>query len=85
MAIVKKIADQEYVTTTVVETVVEKMNDYLLPVGGDELGGVKNGGNVTINEDGTMSADIPTDAHINELIIAKLAEIVPSNAEEASF
>ena len=30
--------------------------DYVLPVGGDELGGVKNGGNVTINADGTMTA-----------------------------
>ena len=29
---------------------------YSLPVGGDELGGVKNGGNVTINADGTMTA-----------------------------
>lgn len=29
---------------------------YTLPVGGNELGGVKNGGNVTINEDGTMTA-----------------------------
>lgn len=28
----------------------------LLPIGGDELGGVKNGGNVVINEDGTMTA-----------------------------
>ena len=27
-----------------------------LPVGGAELGGVKNGGNVTINNDGTMTA-----------------------------
>ena len=31
-------------------------NAYVLPVGGDELGGVKNGGNVIINEDGTMTA-----------------------------
>lgn len=29
---------------------------YTLPVGGNELGGVKNGGNVTINGDGTMTA-----------------------------
>ena len=29
---------------------------YILPVGGDRLGGVKNGGNVVINPDGTMSA-----------------------------
>lgn len=31
-------------------------SDYVLPVGGAELGGVKNGGNVTINADGTMTA-----------------------------
>ena len=29
---------------------------YKLPVGGNALGGVKNGGNVTINPDGTMTA-----------------------------
>lgn len=32
--------------------------DYVLPVGGDELGGVKNGGNVVINADGTMTAPV---------------------------
>lgn len=31
-------------------------SDYKLPVGGAQLGGVKNGGNVVINEDGTMTA-----------------------------
>lgn len=31
-------------------------SDYTLPIGGEELGGVKNGGNVVINEDGTMTA-----------------------------
>lgn len=36
--------------------------DYTLPIGGDELGGVKNGGNVVINEDGTMTAPIPVDS-----------------------
>ena len=30
-------------------------SDYKLPVGGDQLGGVKNGGNVVINPDGTMT------------------------------
>mgnify|MGYP003306526246 CR=1 FL=1 len=29
---------------------------YTLPVGGEQLGGVKNGGNVVINVDGTMTA-----------------------------
>lgn len=31
-------------------------NAYKLPVGGDKLGGVRNGGNVVINQDGTMTA-----------------------------
>ena len=54
---------------------VEVSDEYTLPIGGAELGGVKNGGNVTINEDGTMSADIPTDEHINELINTALGVI----------
>lgn len=33
---------------------------YTLPIGGSELGGVKNGGNVTINIDGTMTAPGPS-------------------------
>ena len=41
------------------ETVVlgedEKVPAYTLPIGGDAIGGVKNGGNVTINADGTMN------------------------------
>lgn len=36
------------------------LNNYTLPVGGDALGGVKNGGNVTINPDGTMNASSGT-------------------------
>lgn len=31
-------------------------NNYVLPVAGTALGGVKNGGNVTVNADGTMTA-----------------------------
>ena len=31
---------------------------YVLPIGGENLGGVKNGGNVVINEDGTMDAHL---------------------------
>lgn len=31
---------------------------YTLPVGGEQLGGVKNGGNVKINADGTMTAPV---------------------------
>lgn len=36
--------------------VAVKIPEYTLPVAGDELGGVKNGGNVVINADGTMTA-----------------------------
>lgn len=32
------------------------LQNYILPVAGDALGGVKNGGNVVINGDGTMNA-----------------------------
>ena len=31
-------------------------DEYVLPVAGKELGGVKNGGNITVNADGTMTA-----------------------------
>lgn len=34
----------------------DELANLTLPVAGDALGGVKNGGNVTINEDGTMTA-----------------------------
>ena len=37
------------------EKIAEGANNYSLPVAGTELGGVKNGGEVIINADGTMS------------------------------
>ena len=45
-------------------------NAYELPIGGDELGGVKNGGNVTINADGTMTApdNAPTDEQVGKAV-----------------
>lgn len=48
--------------------------NYVLPVGGDELGGVKNGGNVTINADGTMTApdNAPTDEQVGDAVNAYL-------------
>ena len=51
-------------------------SDYTLPVGGDELGGVKNGGNVVINEDGTMNAPETevTDEQVNTAVNAYLTE-----------
>lgn len=51
-------------------------NAYVLPVGGDELGGVKNGGNVTINADGTMTApdNAPTDEQVGSAVSEYLDE-----------
>lgn len=58
-----KTLDSKYLPMEeIVEAVAEALPDsggnadYVLPVGGDELGGVKNGGNVVINADGTMTA-----------------------------
>ena len=36
--------------------IAEGANNYSLPIAGDILGGVKNGGNVVVNADGTMTA-----------------------------
>lgn len=36
--------------------IAEGANNYSLPIAGDTLGGVKNGGNVVVNTDGTMTA-----------------------------
>ena len=36
-------------------------NNYVLPIGGTNIGGVKNGGNVTIESDGTMNAKVSDD------------------------
>lgn len=42
---------------TIVDTTYAlKSEAYVLPTGGASLGGVKNGGNVAINSDGTMTA-----------------------------
>lgn len=48
------------IDATTVQGAIDKLYEenagYVLPVGGEELGGVKNGGNVVINADGTMTA-----------------------------
>lgn len=53
--------------------------DYELPVGGDELGGVKNGGNVIINEDGTMTA--PESEVTEEQVAAAVSEWLEANPD----
>ena len=63
--------------------------DYVLPVGGAELGGVKNGGNVVINADGTMTAPTGsgssgggmTSTEKNALLIILDAVIVEANKQ----
>ena len=67
---ISKRLESQYVSRVDFEAHLEEFNKskYVLPVGGVELGGVKNGGNVTINEDGTLTADIPSDEHIIQLI-----------------
>lgn len=37
-------------------SLTEELNNITIPIAGDELGGVKNGGNVVVNSDGTMTA-----------------------------
>lgn len=37
--------------------IANNANNYVLPIGGSAIGGVKNGGNVTIETDGTMNAE----------------------------
>ena len=39
---------------------IEVTDPYELPVGGDELGGVKNGGNVVIDATGAMNVEVPS-------------------------
>lgn len=49
------------------EQLSEGGSGYTLPVGGDQLGGVKNGGNVVINPDGTMTAPVSDSSQNVEL------------------
>lgn len=51
--------------------------NYILPIGGDELGGVKNGGNVIINADGTMTA--PDNALSDEQVRTALDGYIADN------
>lgn len=51
----------------------------VLSVGGDELGGVKNGGNVVINEDGTMTA--PETEVTDEQISSAVSEHLEANPD----
>lgn len=52
----KQLSTEDY--TFEEKTKLAGLKNYELPIGGDELGGVKNGGNVVIEADGTMNASI---------------------------
>lgn len=73
--------------------VVVNTPEYTLPVAGENLGGVKNGGNVVINEDGTMTApgagQNPTGDGLNAtataLLISILRNAVYSTDQSASI
>lgn len=53
----KQLSTEDY--TTAEKQKLAGLQNYTLPVGGDVLGGVKNGGNVTIGADGTMNVQLP--------------------------
>lgn len=54
-------------------------SDYILSVGGAELGGVKNGGNVVINGDGTMTA--PESAVSDEQVASAVSDWLEANPD----
>ena len=66
----------DFVTSEDVAADYQPKGDYLteIPIGGDSIGGVKNGGNVTINPDGTMNVTtaggpkLKTSGDINDII-----------------
>lgn len=51
----------QFITETEADSKYQPKGSYLtsVPIGGTNIGGVKNGGNVTINADGTMNASAP--------------------------
>ncbi|GAA6514545.1 hypothetical protein LQE96_02370 [Phocea massiliensis] len=53
----KGLSSNDY--TTEEKSKLANLKNYTLPVAGEALGGVKNGGNVTINTDGTLTAPTP--------------------------
>ena len=72
-------ASSDYLSKTDAATTYQPKGDYLteIPIGGTKIGGVKNGGNVTIESDGTMNSQesAPVWVQINtpEELATKLA------------
>ena len=60
----------------------QEASDYTLPVGGEELGGVKNGGNVVINEDGTMTA--PESEVTDEQVSSAVSDWIEANPDKVT-
>lgn len=87
-ALIAMVGELEGLNTTEKTSLVAAINevaanaggsDYTLPIGGDELGGVKNGGNVTINEDGTMTA--PESEVTDEQVATAVSDWLEANPD----
>lgn len=59
-------------------------NNYTLPIGGTEIGGVKNGGNVTINSDGTMTSS-STEIAVDDALSSTSTNPVQNKAISAAL
>lgn len=53
----KQLSTEDYTTTE--KQKLAGLQNYSLPIAGNTLGGVKNGGNVVISSDGSMNVDLP--------------------------
>lgn len=53
----KQLSTEDYTTSE--KQKLAGLQNYTLPIAGDSLGGVKNGGNVIISGDGSMNVDLP--------------------------
>jgi hypothetical protein len=64
----KGLSTEDYTTAekTKLAGIADNANNYVLPTGGTDLGGVKNGGNVVIANDGTMDAGSTIDFTDND-------------------
>lgn len=60
----------------------DSSQSYELPIGGEELGGVKNGGNVVIKADGTMTA--PESEVTDEQVVAAVSEYLEENPDKVT-
>ena len=61
----KSEASTTYLTKTDAQATYQPKGNYLtaIPIGGESIGGVKNGGNVTIETDGTMNVNLENEGY----------------------